>query len=281
MRPAHISLGARTFIRKGMIVALDVNLIARMDASLAAYWGAYALAEGSQLEEFPGASFFYTPIPFSLFNTVILTGQDPASIDAAFSSAANCIAGQGRPVLWRLSLTAASDGVRAQLEQHGLQPQGRDPAMLADLSELPPLPQIDGLKIETVEGRSGRYDWAWLTCDAFELGPDVRKAMSDCEAAIPESEFASQPRYIGYLDGKPVAVSSLVMAADLAGVYAVATLPEARNRGIGTVMSLHAMGEGKMRGAKSAVLQATEMGKPVYENIGFSTVYEYELYLQT
>jgi len=269
------------FIRKGITVALDFDLAARMDASLAGYWGSYALAQGSHREEFPGASLFYTPIPLSLFNTVILTGQDVASIDAAFSSAAKCIAGQGRPVLWRLSPTAVSDEVTTRLEQYGLQQQGRDPAMLADLSELPSPVQIDGLKIQSSEGRSGRYDWAGLTCDAFELGPSVRKAMSECEATIPESEFASQPRYVGYLDGKPVAVSSLVMTAGLAGVYAVATLPDARNRGIGTAMTLHVMREGKMRGAKSAVLQATEMGKSVYERIGFSTVYEYELYLQT
>jgi len=153
--------------------------------------------------------------------------------------------------------------------------------MLADLSAMRPPPQINGLEIETVEGRTSRADWAWLTCDAFELGPDVRQAMSVCEAGIPESEFANQPRYTGYLDGTPVAVSSLVMAADLAGVYAVATLPDVRNRGIGTAMTLHAMAEGKMRGAKSAVLQATEIGKPVYERLGFSTLFEYELYLQT
>ena len=78
-----------------------------------------------------------------------------------------------------------------------------------------------------------------------------------------------------------MAVSSLVMAGDLAGIYAVATLPDARGRGIGTAMTLHAMAEGKRRGAEAAVLQATDMGKPVYEKIGFSTAYDYELYLQT
>jgi hypothetical protein len=46
-------------------------------------------------------------------------------------------------------------------------------------------------------------------------------------------------------------------------------------------MTLHVMREGKIRGAQAAVLQATEMGKSVYEGIGFSTAYEYELYLQT
>lgn len=262
-------------------VSIDPQLVERMDASLAAYWGAYGLAEGSQYREYPGALFSYTPIPLALFNTVILTGKDPASIDQAADCAAKCIEEHGTPVLWRLSVTAASDPVRSQLDRAGLQSGGGDPAMLMDLSELPSLPQVDGLTIEAVEGRSRRHDWAWLTCDAFELGADVREAMSRCEAAIPEEMFAEQPRYVGSLDGNPVAVSSLVMAAGLAGIYAVATLPDARNHGIGTAMTLHAMAEGKRRGAKAAVLQATKMGKPVYERIGFSTVYEYEHHLQT
>ena len=259
----------------------DANLASRMDESLKAFWGAYALADDSQTEELPGALFLCTPIPLYLFNTVILTGQDRTAIDAAFKKAADWIADQGRPVLWRVSTTAASEDVRSLLEQLGLESHGRDPAMLADLSSISPMPQIEGFSIQTVRGGAERYDWAWLTCNAFELDADVCEAMSNCEAGIPESLHIDQPRYIGCLDGKAIAVSSLVMAAGLAGVYAVATLPEVRTRGIGTAMTLHAMAEGKRRGAKSAVLQATEMGKSVYEKIGFSTIFDYELYLQS
>lgn len=260
---------------------LDVNLASMMDDSLKAYWGAYALANGSLFEEFSGALFLCTPIPLYLFNTVILTGQDRAAINAAFNKAEDWVASEGRPVLWRVSATAGSAEIRSLLERLGLQPHGRDPAMLADLSALSPMPEIVGFKIKAVQGGAERRDWAWLTCNAFELDADVRAAMSDCEAGIPERLHGDQPRYIGYLDGRAIAVSSLVMAAGLAGVYAVATLPEARTRGIGTAMTLHAMAEGKRRGAESAVLQATEMGKPVYEKIGFSTIFDYDLYLQS
>ena len=71
------------------------------------------------------------------------------------------------------------------------------------------------------------------------------------------------------------------MAGGLAGIYAVATLPEARRRGVGTAMTLHAMAEGRRRGASMAVLQATDFGRPVYERIGFSVAFDYALYLQS
>jgi GNAT superfamily N-acetyltransferase len=151
--------------------------------------------------------------------------------------------------------------------------------MLADIATLPSAPPVDGLRIETVE-RSRRHDWAWLTCDGFGLDQDVRRAMAACEACVPDSVYEDQSRYTGLVDGKAVAVSSLVMAGGLAGVYAVATLPEARRRGIGTAMTLHAIAEGRRRGATMAVLQASSMGRPIYERIGFPLAYEYELYLQ-
>lgn len=251
-----------------------------MDENLVAYWGAYALADGSRYERFPGAVCLYTPIPHCLFNSVNLTADAPGTVDRALESAGKSIEERGKPVLWRLSAVAASNAVRDRLTAAGLERRGSDPALLLDLSALPEAPKVEGLTVREAEGRKGRHDWAWLTCNAFELADDVREAMSRCEAAIPEDRFESQPRYVGYLDGEPVAVSSLVMAAGLAGIYAVATLPEARRRGIGTVMTHHAMAEGRRRGARHAVLQATDMGRPVYERLGFSKVHAYELFLQ-
>lgn len=261
-------------------MAVDTDLLARMDTSLLAYWGAYAQTDGSHHAAFPGAHCLFAPIPHCLFNSVVLTADVPASVEAAFADARRRVDDYGTPVLWRLSAPAASDRLRAQLAGGGLERVGSDPAMRMDMSVLPPAPPVGGLTIRRAEGRTGRHDWAWLACEAFELADDLRDPMARCEAAIPEDLFESQPRYVGYLDGEPVAVSSLVMAADLAGIYAVATLPAARGRGIGTAMTLHAMTEGRRRGAQYAVLQATPMGRPVYERLGFAQVHAYETYLQ-
>lgn len=258
---------------------IDPQMIAKMDGTLVAYWGAYGHADGGYTRDLPDLVFSHTPIPLHLFNTVMVTGDTPASVDTALALAADRIAETGRAVLWRLGTLAQTDRIRSRLERAGLRLSGSDPAMLCDLATVPPL-AVDGLTIEPVSGTAALRDWGSLTCEAFELGDAVRDATSRCEAGIPAARRAGQHRYLGRLDGKPVAVSSLVMVGDLAGIYAVATLPEARQRGIGTAMTLHAMAEGKRNGARAATLQASAMGRPVYERIGFSLAGDYECYLQ-
>lgn len=262
-------------------MAYDDKVVARMDASVSAYWGTYALADGGQHKKLPGALFMQTAIPHCLFNSVILTGREPATIDAALDLSANCRNAFGGPVLWRVSVSADSEEVRTRLDQAGLQRGDAHPAMQMDLSGLPAPQPVDGLVIETASGAEGRRNWGQLAIEAFEMEDGLRAAMGACEATIPSELFEDQPRFTGYIDGEPAAVSSLVMTDGVAGIYAVATLPQARKRGIGSAMSLHAMSEGKRRGASLAVLQATDMGRPVYERIGFRSVFDYQAYLHS
>lgn len=260
---------------------LPADIAAAMDRSVAAYWGAYGLAEGGLQESTPAFLFAASTIPHPMFNTVILTEPDMVAVEAALGRAAANRSRTGIPVLWRVTAAAATDEVRGRLEAAGLASLGGNPAMAIDIDEMPDKPPVTGLKIVTAEGAAERGDWARLACRGFELSAEVGEAMGTCEASIPEGLFAGQPRYIGYFDGEPVAASSLVMTGKTAGVYAVATLPEMRRRGIGTAMTLHAMQEGGRAGASHAVRQASDIGRPVYEAIGFRTIFDYALYVQS
>jgi GNAT superfamily N-acetyltransferase len=75
--------------------------------------------------------------------------------------------------------------------------------------------------------------------------------------------------FVGYLDGQPVATNMLFNGAGVAGVYAVATLPAARGKGIGGAITLHPLLLARATGYRYGVLFSTEMGARVYERIGF------------
>jgi predicted acetyltransferase len=62
----------------------------------------------------------------------------------------------------------------------------------------------------------------------------------------------------------------LYLGAGVAGVYAVATVPEARGRGFGAAVTLRPLLDVKDAGVDHAVLFSSEMGVNVYRQIGFT-----------
>jgi GNAT superfamily N-acetyltransferase len=78
-----------------------------------------------------------------------------------------------------------------------------------------------------------------------------------------------QQTYLARLGGAPVGGAILHVAAGAAGVYQVATLPEARRRGVARAPTLRALVEGRARGCRLGVLHATPMAESLYRSIGF------------
>lgn len=84
--------------------------------------------------------------------------------------------------------------------------------------------------------------------------------------------------FVGLYDGKPVGSSMLYFAGGVAGIYHISTLPEYRHQGIGTQMSLAPLQLAEKLGYRYGVLQASEMGEPVYRKIGFKEYYSFGIY---
>ena len=60
-------------------------------------------------------------------------------------------------------------------------------------------------------------------------------------------------------------------------VNVVATLPEARGRGLGRLVTLAALRDARERGAGAAVLESSQMGYALYGRLGFQDVGRYRL----
>jgi len=248
---------------------------ARMADSIRAYWGAYAQAGPRHYETDGDAALVWTGIPHPIMNAVILEQHDPEVTARMIDRVSGLVAASGIGACWHVAPEAATAGALDALRAVCPGGGATVPAMIAPLQVLPGPELPEGLEIVEKHGRDGRRDWAALAAEGFSFNATCIAAMADCEADIPEEILGGHVRYVGLYRGKPVAVSSLVMAGGFAGIYAVATLPEARGKGIGAAMTAHAMREGKKRGAREAALQASEMGYPVYRRLGFRTAFAY------
>ncbi len=81
--------------------------------------------------------------------------------------------------------------------------------------------------------------------------------------------------WIGSVDGQPVTVAASCELAGVVGVYFVATLPEFRGRGYGAAITDWAA---RVTPSLPAVLQSSDLGRPVYERIGFETAARFSLW---
>ena len=90
---------------------------------------------------------------------------------------------------------------------------------------------------------------------------------ADRQAGIPDPAIFRN--YVAYQNGKPVGCSSLILNAGVAGIYGVATIPDARRQGVGAELTLFPLREARAMGYRVGVLHSTEMGYNMYCSLGF------------
>lgn len=88
-----------------------------------------------------------------------------------------------------------------------------------------------------------------------------------------------QAFYIGYVDGKPVGTTLIVHTEGLAGIYAVATLPEFRKRGVSTTVMSHALSEALSPQITLQVMDGS-YAQSLYEKLGFKTAFHTDFFLR-
>jgi ribosomal protein S18 acetylase RimI-like enzyme len=86
--------------------------------------------------------------------------------------------------------------------------------------------------------------------------------------------------FVAYIDDAPAACAMTLVSHGVAGVFYVATVENARRRGLGDALTRMAAGAGFALGARAAWLGASDMGADLYRRIGFSdlgtSIVEYE-----
>lgn len=207
-------------------------------------------------------------------------GRRIAEFAAAFEA-------RGTGFIWWLAPFHRPVDLGARLVRAGLQYEGRAPAMAMDLEALPrdePLPP--GLEIEPVCDEATLREFIEVLATEMGIAEGEPNPAAAHHAALLEAippTLAGEPvplRYVGRIDGRPVATSRIAVAAGVAGLYAVATLRPWRSRGIGRAMTIVALEAGRSIGLRIGVLQASDSGLPVYRRMGFRTIFEYEVYLR-
>ncbi|WP_328526951.1 GNAT family N-acetyltransferase [Kribbella sp. NBC_00359] len=178
-------------------------------------------------------------------------------------------------VLW--ASTHRDHDLTTQARAEGLQLQST--ALGMALHAPPPAPAVPpDTELVQVGDRAGVDDFAAVHRSVFrDGGRDVGAV--DHFASAGGLLAPNVAAVVARVNGTPVSCAMVIHSGRAAGVYWVATTAAARNRGLGTLVTGAVARMGFEYGADVVVLQATELGVPVYRGMGFVPFTDYQRFL--
>jgi ribosomal protein S18 acetylase RimI-like enzyme len=243
-------------------------LVAAIKANLFEYYRYLGRSPQAEFHDSPQLTWLSTGIPHPFLNNVLRTQLAPDSVDGTIAQTLAYFTSRNVAHLswWTEPGTEPAD-LAKHLLAHGLVYTDGGPGMAVELSELnEDLSTPVELAIEPVADNDTLEQWVQTFVIGFELSGSECAAF-DLYAGL---GFDLPLRsYVGCLKGEPVATAQLFLAAGVAGIYCVATVPAARRRGIGAAMTLTALREARDMGYRAGILQSSALGLNVYLRLGF------------
>lgn len=176
--------------------------------------------------------------------------------------------------LW--PITRPSDfGV--DLWQRGFQEDGElDVMVWKKPSSVRPRPEI---RVRAVSGAAETEVAVDIVLKGFGFPPEWKDVLLSSLGEEPDQVVGQT--FVADVDGRPAGVAALVRTGEgIAGIYSVATLPEARGRGVATALSLRCIETYQDSEDEALTLQVLRGSdaQRLYERLGFETAYTLTLY---
>ncbi|HEY7132637.1 MAG TPA: GNAT family N-acetyltransferase [Candidatus Limnocylindrales bacterium] len=227
---------------------------------------------GSVIRLVDGVAVYATGLPVALFNQVVPV--DGSATVEGLRAAIEVVIARDVPFFVALR-RGLDDHLVAALPGLGLE---LDPEPLPGMALFPipadPVSPPAGVEIRAVTDAEGLDGHVRAAASGFEMPePLARVWIGDDLWLRPGCAV-----YAATLDGRPVASGFGLRTGRTIGVYTIATTPAARGRGIGEAMTRRVVADGAAEGCDVATLQASDMGFPIYERIGFRTVMDRDVW---
>lgn len=227
-------------------------------------------------------AWFLTGIPFPLFNGVFRTNLTNDRADFVISEILGKFQERNMPMIWSVTPDSRPRDLGKRLEAHGLRHGGDLPSIAVDLFAVSEeSDEQNGLSIRLVQNSAELSSWCDALIGIFKFPAFVSHALFNFLEMPGYDQDAPVKNYMGFENGKLVAVSSVLLAGGVAGIYNVGTLPEVRHRGFGRAITLAPLLEARDLGYRVGVLQSSDMGFGLYSKLGFNEYCKFSRYLWT
>lgn len=245
--------------------------------NLVAYLSTLSIIPGVVIEKTDNLMRAATGTPVAFMNPVVSTGvitdveRCVAETDSFFQS-------RELPYAWYDLNDIHSASLNDHLLNTGATFISNMPGMCVALKEIEDNTELPVDLDIIVAGDDEMQMWNDITSVVYGIPAEVQSDYAKFMVQI--NQISEMKCYVGLLNEVPVATVMMLYSQNAAGLYSVATMPAARNRGIGAAVTRRAMLDAKSDGYPMAVLEASQMGESIYRRLGFIEYCKIGLYMK-
>lgn len=239
-----------------------------LDANNTAYHTLFTTLPQVKFHNAEGLVWFETGIDSGTFNGVLQTRKQPEELPATIERILAHFQRRNLPFHWHIGSSSHPADFGSLLESHGIGHDEDLPGMAVDLLTLnEDIPVVTNLVIHPVTTDELLHQWT-DTWGCRAPTEEIQRWFT-VYSGIPFGPERSLRLYLGTIDEKPIATTALLLAAGVASINWVVTIPQVRRQGIGAAMTLMAAREARSAGYRIGVLVASPMGINIYRRLGF------------
>ena len=225
-----------------------------------------------------GVDLVFSGLPIAFFNVGLVTGRGLSATGLAESARCACAWAADRAVPWLLVTTQEALGAgvdaTAALDEVGFAPVMPLTGMMAT-TVAPPARLPEGLELTTPDDDAACAAITTVNSRAYAMAMDAAN-----EILGRRSFWRSQFPVVALASGSPVACAAALMVDGHRYVALVATDPAQQRRGYADAAMRRALADAAaVHGERPTVLHATEVGKPLYERMGYRAIANHTVFM--
>jgi GNAT superfamily N-acetyltransferase len=235
--------------------------------------GMYSCGPRYAARSLQGAALVLSGETVADLNYLVVSGAEPEAVEG-FSSFVRDADDRELPFCTIVAASVA-DELSSVCESHDLIHATQWPLMVCPGESAQELP-TDGVTVRPVDSGTDVTAMSRALADAFSM------PAKSIGRALPLRLYDSPAidTYVAEYDGAVLSSVTVTRHGDVVGVWAMGTMAAAQGKGVGRALLSTVMAAERDAGAEAFYLGATPAGRPLYERLGYRTVFSAEVWVR-
>lgn len=252
-----------------------LSIIRALERNLADWYRALVrLIPGAEIHEEPDLTRTLVPIPHPLFTAMFGTRLAHGTTARRIGDAMAPLIERRQPAMWWIGPSTHPVDLADRLVAHGFTHTDTLVGMALDLVRGMPPTDLEGdpmadFTVHEAASASELAEWSLPFGEGFGMRPGTLAALAPVSAAVQADGSGPMRFFLGRSGGRSVSSAMLFLGAGVAGLYGVATVSRARNRGFASAIVRAAISSAREAGNRVCILHASPLAVSVYRRLGF------------